>query len=611
MATKSYRFKDGVINLKPQGSTPSNTKKGDLFVDNADGLPVIVTVDASSGQKLVTETAIQTLTNKTLNAPEINNPTGLTKNDVGLGNVDNTSDANKPVSTAMQSALDTKQPLDSDLTEIAGLSPSNDDIIQRKAGVWTNRTPAQYKVDLNLTKSDIGLGNVDNTSDATKNAAVATLENKTIVSPTIEDYMDFTEESINPSTPASGKIRLYAKDDGNLYYKDDTGTEYLVETESSEEIQLVARPGSDYSGFTNILIPQFPWEDPQYGSNTDTNPTGTVLDVAWSPNGEFVACAHSSSPYITVYQKQGTSLVKLTNPATLPTSTANSVAWSPNGEFLAVGHDFSTRSLSIYQRSGSTLTKLTDGASWPGGSAKGVAWAPNGEYLACAHDSSPYLSVYRRSGTSFTKLTNPATLPTATGTSVAFTPGGTRIWFMQTDTGVDPILREYAYSSSAVGTQTSSFTNSSMSPPASNWSKISLSPDSYYMAVTDGGTRDVVIFDRTGGSWVKNQTINVGSVSNACYKCDYSLNGKYLAVGCKDSPYVYIYSIEGSTYTKLDDPSVLLSDRCYGISFSNDNQFLGVGFNAGDLFGFYQTNGEMPEIGIGRVIGYYKNGTLR
>ena len=32
----------------------------------------------------------------------------LTKNDVGLGNVDNTSDANKPVSTATQTALNAK-----------------------------------------------------------------------------------------------------------------------------------------------------------------------------------------------------------------------------------------------------------------------------------------------------------------------------------------------------------------------------------------------------------------------------------------------------------------------------------------------------------------------
>lgn len=62
-----------------------------------------------------------------------------------------------------------KQPLNSDLTAIAGLSPSNDDVIQRKAGAWTNRTPAQLKTDLALTKSDVGLSNVPNV-DATNRA---------------------------------------------------------------------------------------------------------------------------------------------------------------------------------------------------------------------------------------------------------------------------------------------------------------------------------------------------------------------------------------------------------------------------------------------------------
>src|SRR4029078_6802847 len=58
--------------------------------------PVVGTADA------------QTLTNKTLTAPVISSPTGLVKADVSLGNVDNTSDADKPVSTAQQTALDLK-----------------------------------------------------------------------------------------------------------------------------------------------------------------------------------------------------------------------------------------------------------------------------------------------------------------------------------------------------------------------------------------------------------------------------------------------------------------------------------------------------------------------
>ncbi len=55
-----------------------------------------------------TASKTETLTNKTLTSPVINTPTGITKSDVGLANVDNTTDASKPVSTAAQTALDLK-----------------------------------------------------------------------------------------------------------------------------------------------------------------------------------------------------------------------------------------------------------------------------------------------------------------------------------------------------------------------------------------------------------------------------------------------------------------------------------------------------------------------
>ena len=53
------------------------------------------------------------------------------------------------------------QAFDQDLADIAALAPANDDIIQRKSGAWTNRTPTQFKTDL-------GLNNVNNTADASK-----------------------------------------------------------------------------------------------------------------------------------------------------------------------------------------------------------------------------------------------------------------------------------------------------------------------------------------------------------------------------------------------------------------------------------------------------------
>lgn len=127
----------------------------------------------------------------------------------------------KGVTSSIQTQLDSKlatstaastyQPLDSDLTSIAGISPTNDDIIQRKSGSWTNRSMSQLKTDLSLTKSDVGLSNVDNTSNATERAATRTLTNARVTprtgtttssaTPTINtdnvDYYDITAQTVD------------------------------------------------------------------------------------------------------------------------------------------------------------------------------------------------------------------------------------------------------------------------------------------------------------------------------------------------------------------------------------------------------------------------------
>lgn len=152
-----------------------------------------------------------------------NNPHQVTKAQVGLGNVDNTSDLNKPISTATQNALNSKvstvadplkiygtnalgQPTTYDYeslgkvddVKVGGVSVVSDRIAQ--LGTMASETASQYskksvadtlyagksyETTINnhianksnphaVTKAQVGLGNVNNTSDADKPISYAT-----------------------------------------------------------------------------------------------------------------------------------------------------------------------------------------------------------------------------------------------------------------------------------------------------------------------------------------------------------------------------------------------------------------------------------------------------
>jgi hypothetical protein len=97
-----------------------------------------------------------------------------------------------------------KQNASTELTTIAGIAAANNDIIQRKAGVWVNRTPALFKVDLALAKTDVGLANVDNTSDVNKPISTAT---QTAINNTNATITAHTGNTANPHSTTLEQAR--------------------------------------------------------------------------------------------------------------------------------------------------------------------------------------------------------------------------------------------------------------------------------------------------------------------------------------------------------------------------------------------------------------------
>lgn len=104
------------VNVRKDGLSVG-TRRGINFIE---GSNVAITTTDSPASERVNITIDVTNT-----VESVNGETGvvvLDKSDIGLGNVDNTSDMDKPVSSATQTELDAKQPLDPTLTALAGVS---------------------------------------------------------------------------------------------------------------------------------------------------------------------------------------------------------------------------------------------------------------------------------------------------------------------------------------------------------------------------------------------------------------------------------------------------------------------------------------------------------
>ena len=126
--------------------------------------------------------------NLTGHTEDKNNPHEVTAEQVGLGNVDNTSDINKPVSTAQQAALNEK--VDKTL-RINGYALSDGDV--------------------SLGKSDVGLGNVDNTSDINKPVSTAQQAAIDTVSGSVSELRDDFENSSEVTAQALGELNTTAE----------------------------------------------------------------------------------------------------------------------------------------------------------------------------------------------------------------------------------------------------------------------------------------------------------------------------------------------------------------------------------------------------------------
>lgn len=94
----------------PKIPTADQLNYGEIAINYASGVETLSTKNADDKVVSVLINGMMQTIGESLAMHEArnDNPHGVTKEQVGLGNVDNTSDVDKPISTAQQAELDTK-----------------------------------------------------------------------------------------------------------------------------------------------------------------------------------------------------------------------------------------------------------------------------------------------------------------------------------------------------------------------------------------------------------------------------------------------------------------------------------------------------------------------
>ena len=181
-------------------------------------------VDKVTGSSLLADTTKTSYDNHLINT---SNPHSVTKTQVGLGNVNNTSDANKPVSTAQQTALNLKV-----------------DKIGAVIGIKGNKEGTYRTGNVNITPVNIGA--IPSTEKSSANGVAELGPDAKVLSSQLPSYVDDVLEYANfaalPTTGESGKI--YVTIDTNKTYRW-SGTAY---TAISSSLALGETSGTAYRG---------------------------------------------------------------------------------------------------------------------------------------------------------------------------------------------------------------------------------------------------------------------------------------------------------------------------------------------------------------------------
>lgn len=150
-------------------------------------------------------------------------------------------------------------------------------------------------------------------------------------------------------------------------------SQLLVSSSEDCTIKLWNRQGQLLKTFVDEYAPQV--QNPKIMCQSRSSHQGDVLDVSFSPDGQFIVSA-SSDETVKIWTLDGTLMATLKGHR----SKVNAVRFHPNSQLLVSASD--DRTLKFWQRDGTLLKTLEAHSTW----IHSVAFSPDGKTIASSSD---------------------------------------------------------------------------------------------------------------------------------------------------------------------------------------------------------------------------------
>lgn len=291
------------------GATAVVRQTGNIFTAlTAYGLVNSPTLTIANVTSLQTTLDAKALAATTVNGHALTGNVNVTKGDVGLGSADNTSDASKPVSTAQQTAIDLKT---DKTTTVNGHALSGS---------------------VTVSKGDVGLGNADNTSDANKPVSTAqATADTTVASNAAAALSTHTGNTSNPHSVTKTQVGL-----GNADNTSDAAKPVSTAQQTALDLKANNAAVAHNTGAENIAGPKSFTDPLNFYSLTGNSVVSTVLATPGAPTVTPIGTHGASTWTYKIVAKLSDGTVTAVGPAgstavgddVLDSTNKNSLAWT-------------------------------------------------------------------------------------------------------------------------------------------------------------------------------------------------------------------------------------------------------------------------------------------